>query len=854
MFFSQAAIVLAAAAGIVSGAPVVEKRTGINDGDVLNYALTLEHLEDRFYREGLSRFTQAQFAAAGFDATFYNNIKKVSSDETDHVNFLTTALKAAGVKPVAECKYNFGVTDVKSFILTASILEGVGVSAYLGAAASIANKAYLTAAGSILTVEARHSSYIRGGLKQVPFAQPFDTPLSIDEVYSLASQFIVSCPKENPALPVKAFPRLTLSATSPKALKAGDTISLETTAKPTGNDQVYAAFIAVTGPVFVPATYAYGGYLVKIPTGFAGQTYVVLNKDNKAVTDDSVFAGPVILEPNLGTTCLVPDFGRCGLKDLPGGGISALRKRKYTDKLARALLFQKTTVFATIHLLATKSGCEYDDRALEHDPIGYLKHENIRDQILDFLGKHQTAVFLGALQDIENTLKRVYTHVAGLVPTYRGRSDDLVGIIEANLATERRKVDLIPRVKILFSSNDIKKTIDELDVATNSLSRFSQLLLMESARTVAVESSQNSKLAKALRQIHNLATGLYTALCQSCSGTCHSQHEASMFLEDRMDVANELVLSSRRRSKEKDPMIAFQVLFAATLLTPIETWCHEVLIRVLDQNGCAEDIDLVAPLSKIKIILPAEEEEPTAQVWDRKSVVPVEDFCAAIVSATNRAQPLAFVLHAVGRMGTMATDERTIFPKENVQRIALKAVLSMPSGQGFPLRLRMLLALRLASSLLQLSQTRWTGHTWSKDSIFFLTHPVSDGMQPCVDFNKAFVSASLDSLNAACKTPAEPKLMLLELGILLLEIWHQQTLEDRFGLGEDDAPRDYCTRLARAVEWSEDTENPSPRLYEDAILYCVGGNLGRGPLTWGTQGLWNGVCKEIVDPLFKNCK
>ncbi|EEU43134.1 uncharacterized protein NECHADRAFT_83574 [Fusarium vanettenii 77-13-4] len=299
MLFSAATIALAAA-GFASAAPTVQKRASeINDGVILNYALTLEHLEDTFYREALSKFSEKDFADAGYDSTFYNNIKKVSSDETSHVDFLTKGLKAAGATPVAACTYDFGYTDVKSFLATASVLEGVGVSAYLGAAADIMSKTYLTAAGSILTVEARHSSYIRGHLKEVPFPQAFDAPLTYNEVYSLASGFITSCPKDNPALPVKAFPKLALDPSTEMPVKTGDMVTLQTpgyAVKGADGQKVYAAFIAVTGPTFVEAKAVDGGFSVEIPEGFAGQTYVVLTGCKDAVSDDTVAAGPAIIE------------------------------------------------------------------------------------------------------------------------------------------------------------------------------------------------------------------------------------------------------------------------------------------------------------------------------------------------------------------------------------------------------------------------------------------------------------------------------------------------------------------------------------------------------------------------------
>lgn len=199
---------------------------------------------------------------------------------------------------MARCTYSFPSTDVKSFLALASILEGVGVSAYLGAAASIMDGSYLTDAASILTVEARHSAYLRAYLGEKPAAQPFDDPLDLDEVYTLAAPFIASCPSSNGMLPVKAFP--TLTATSTGTIMNGSQVDVMAG---TGfnmsmdTSDIFAAFVTVTGPIFTPVTSnGDGKFTVTVPAGVAGQSYVVLTTSNSTVTDDTIVAGPAILE------------------------------------------------------------------------------------------------------------------------------------------------------------------------------------------------------------------------------------------------------------------------------------------------------------------------------------------------------------------------------------------------------------------------------------------------------------------------------------------------------------------------------------------------------------------------------
>lgn len=181
---------------------------------VLKYALTLEYLEDEFYRLGL--------AAAGLvPAADRTIMTQISKHEAAHVGLLRTALGAnAQAKPAF--KFPAGAfTDYKTFLTLAQALEDTGVAAYKGQAGALINdKAILQTALQIHSVEARHASEVRrlqglkgwvsnpmqttftqGGvnLKTLPnvtgigdnaFREAFDEPLTMAEVLAIATPFL----------------------------------------------------------------------------------------------------------------------------------------------------------------------------------------------------------------------------------------------------------------------------------------------------------------------------------------------------------------------------------------------------------------------------------------------------------------------------------------------------------------------------------------------------------------------------------------------------------------------------------------------------------------------------------------
>jgi len=235
MFMNRIGSKLAAAAVPVAFGSIVNKAFGATPSatDVLNYALTLEYLENEFYMigNGTSGLIKSEYAPV---------FTQIGKHEKAHVDFLVAALGASAVKkPTFDFPAVFPTvfTDFATFVTVSKALEDTGVRAYKGQAGNlITSKPLLEYALQIHSVEARHASIARrilgkisgdatikgwitndagvpaavyagegnvvqgtlnvpgiAGLEAISFAnitEAFDEPLTMDEVLKIAGPFI----------------------------------------------------------------------------------------------------------------------------------------------------------------------------------------------------------------------------------------------------------------------------------------------------------------------------------------------------------------------------------------------------------------------------------------------------------------------------------------------------------------------------------------------------------------------------------------------------------------------------------------------------------------------------------------
>ena len=86
-------------------ASCTEQRTQL-DTSILQFALSLELLENAFYSGGLAKYDEDDFANAGFESWVRGRFEQIAAHEAEHVAFLQAAL---GSSAPQACTYSLYV-------------------------------------------------------------------------------------------------------------------------------------------------------------------------------------------------------------------------------------------------------------------------------------------------------------------------------------------------------------------------------------------------------------------------------------------------------------------------------------------------------------------------------------------------------------------------------------------------------------------------------------------------------------------------------------------------------------------------------------------------------------------------
>ncbi|MEZ4728782.1 MAG: ferritin-like domain-containing protein [Caldilineaceae bacterium] len=181
-----------------------------SDIEILNYALTLEHLESRFYQD-VNNIDLLTGRAREIFLSF-------GDQEAAHVVALTGLITERGGMPVrALAQYNHpDFRDATEVLAYFQFTEELGAAAYLGQAPLIQEKGLLTAAISIHNVEGQHAATL-GELVGDPMNLAFPEPKTMAEVLEIIAPIISTTPTAMPntgrvAVPSRRYRRRGLRA------------------------------------------------------------------------------------------------------------------------------------------------------------------------------------------------------------------------------------------------------------------------------------------------------------------------------------------------------------------------------------------------------------------------------------------------------------------------------------------------------------------------------------------------------------------------------------------------------------------------------------------------------------------
>jgi hypothetical protein len=164
------------------------------------------------------------------------------------------------------------------------------------------------------------------------------------------------------------------------------------------------------------------------------------------------------------------------------------------------------------------------------------------------------------------------------------------------------------------------------------------------------------------------------------------------------------------------------------------------------------------------------------------------------------------------------------------------------------------LAFKLATALLQLKVSQWLQTPFSNQAIYFRKSITNNtySLEP----DRPLVLQSFRHPIPVAAPESKPKVMFVELGILLLEIWNEKLFAAFAKESCQIDPIPPMMRQGLASAWYDRTWTTMTSRYGKVVQTCVNFafDYDQGQQSWHDEDLRKSVCAKIISPLDEECR
>ncbi|KAJ5832599.1 hypothetical protein N7474_000910 [Penicillium riverlandense] len=199
-----------------------------SDFDYQSLALGLyqEWIELDLFQDGLNRFSDSDFSAAGLTSDDRDLIAFMAQQEAGHATMLSNIL---GAEAPQQCSYVYPYTNVLEFVDFCQKLTRFGESGVYGFIAHLDSREAATLLTQSITTEARQQMIFRQFEGLFPMPVWFEVGVPQSWAWTLLAPFISSCPANQTRLVWQNFPALSiLNQPNPFTGSAGTSSNVST--------------------------------------------------------------------------------------------------------------------------------------------------------------------------------------------------------------------------------------------------------------------------------------------------------------------------------------------------------------------------------------------------------------------------------------------------------------------------------------------------------------------------------------------------------------------------------------------------------------------------------------------------